>query len=274
MTATNAGTLVYGTSYRGNAPENYEKYFVPVIGRPFATDLVSEAAIRPGERVLDVACGTGVVARLAAEQVGAGGTVCALDVNSAMLAVARDCATESGAAVRWYETNAESMPLPDASFDVVLCQLGLQFMNDKSAALREMGRVLVPGGRLLASTARPNAFFDVLHRAVAQHIGPDAAEFVHMVFSLDAPDSLERLLQDAGFHNVSVRVHERVLRLPRARDFLWQYVHCTPLTALLAETNQQTLEQLENTVVAGWRPWSQDGGISYQQELVVASGRA
>jgi trans-aconitate methyltransferase len=89
MTTTTATEHPYGRSFTGSAPENYERYFVPVIGGPFAVDLVKQAGLRAGERVLDVACGTGIVARLAAERVGAKGSVAALDVNAAMLEVAR-----------------------------------------------------------------------------------------------------------------------------------------------------------------------------------------
>ena len=100
---------------------NYERFFVSAIGSPLATDLVRVAALRPGERVLDVACGTGVVARLAAKQVGATGTVAGLDVNPGMLAVARS-ATPPGMPIEWHQASAEAMQLPDATFDVVLCQ--------------------------------------------------------------------------------------------------------------------------------------------------------
>ena len=104
MTTTTTDS-VYGKAYGGSAPENYQRYFVPVIGGPLAEDLVVEAALRPGERVLDVACGTGVVARLAAARVGPGGTVAALDLNPAMLSVARSVPS-AGAAIRWYKTSA------------------------------------------------------------------------------------------------------------------------------------------------------------------------
>lgn len=85
MTATNAPQGFYGTAYGGSAPENYERYFVPAIGRPLAEQLVAAAALRAGERVLDVACGTGVVARLAAGRVGPAGSVAGADVNAGML---------------------------------------------------------------------------------------------------------------------------------------------------------------------------------------------
>jgi ubiquinone/menaquinone biosynthesis C-methylase UbiE len=269
---TTATHSVYGKGYGGSAPENYQRYFVPVIGGPFAEDLIAEAALRPGERVLDVACGTGVVARLAAARVGPTGTVAAVDLNPAMLAVARSIPS-SGAAIRWYETTAESIPLPDAAFDVVLCQLGLQFMPDKKAALREMRRLLVPGGRVFVSTPPPNAFFDVLDEAMTRHVGSDAGAFVRMVFSLDDPGIIESLFRDAGFGNVTVRTYAKDLRLPEARDFLWQYVHCTPLTGMLANLDAARIAALERDVVDRWAKWSDAGGMTYEQRMNVATAR-
>ena len=121
----------------GSAPENYERYLVPAIFGPFATDLVELSAIQPGERVLDVACGPGVVARLAAEVVGATGRVVGVDLNAGMLAVARTLPLARGAPVEWREDDAAALQLPDGGFDVVLCQQGLQVFPDRPAALRE-----------------------------------------------------------------------------------------------------------------------------------------
>jgi ubiquinone/menaquinone biosynthesis C-methylase UbiE len=109
----------------GNAAEIYEEYLVPAIFEPWARNLLDRAAPRPGERVLDVACGSGIVARLAAEQVGAAGTVVGVDINPGMIAVARKNAGAAG--VEWKEGNATALPLPDGSFDLVTCQQGLQF---------------------------------------------------------------------------------------------------------------------------------------------------
>ncbi len=123
----------------------------PTVFSPWATDLLELAKLRPGERVLDVACGTGIVARGAAAQIGTTGAVTGLDLNPGMLNVARARPTPFGAAVTWVEGSALAMPLPDAAFDAVLCQQGVQFFPDQSAGLREMHRVLVPGGRVLLS---------------------------------------------------------------------------------------------------------------------------
>src|SRR5688572_9319139 len=137
----------YDRACGGIETEDYERYFVPAIGAPLAADLIDMAALRPGERVLDVACGTGIVARLAAERVGTTGSVAGLDINPGMLAVARSVAPPA-VPIEWHEASAESMPLPDEAFDVVIFQMGLQFVLDKRAALREMRRVLAHGGRM------------------------------------------------------------------------------------------------------------------------------
>src|SRR5436309_1061779 len=129
---------------RETGAEMYERGLVPAIFAPWATILIEQAALQPGDRVLDVACGTGVVARLAALQVGSTGQNIGLDNNTGMLAVARSLPPIPGVSLEWQEGNALAMPFADASFDVLLCQQGLQFFPDRSAALCEMHRVLVP----------------------------------------------------------------------------------------------------------------------------------
>src|SRR5919206_4406405 len=99
-------------TYAASAAENYERYFVPAIGAPLASELVELAALHHGERVLDVACGTGVVARLAAERVGGSGSVVGIDINPGMLAGAR-AGDPGAAAIEWYEASADALPLPD-----------------------------------------------------------------------------------------------------------------------------------------------------------------
>jgi ubiquinone/menaquinone biosynthesis C-methylase UbiE len=143
------------TAYGESAPEIYERHMVPAIFGPWAEDLITLATPKPGERVLDVACGTGVIARLAAQNVGPKGPVVGLDLNPGMLAVARTVPPPVAAHIEWREGNVGAMPFPDATFDLALCQQGLQFFPDRLAALREIRRTLVPGGRLAFSVWRP-----------------------------------------------------------------------------------------------------------------------
>ena len=147
---------------------------------------------------MDVACGTGIVARLASQQVGAAGTVAGLDINPGMLAVARST-TPPGMAIDWHEASAEAIPLPDASFDGVLCQMGLQFVPDKHAALSEMRRVLASGGHMILNVPGPTPqLFVIMEQALARLIGAEAAGFVNHVFSLHDTAQLESLISGAG----------------------------------------------------------------------------
>lgn len=269
---TTASQEIYGKAYGGNAAENYERFFVPAIGAPLADDLITMAKLRLGERVLDVACGTGIVARRAAERVGPSGSIAGVDITAAMLTVARAAATPAPVPIRWYETSVEAMPLPDEAFDVVFCQLGLQFVADKEAALREMRRVLVPGGRLYVSVPGPSPFFEVLHDAFARHGAATAAAFVHLVFSLHDQREVERLFCHAGFSAVETRSADKQLRLPPPREFFWQYVQSTPLAAALGE-DDQLRSAMERDVPKAWQPWIEDDHLIYSQPILVASGR-
>lgn len=248
--------------YSGNPPENYEKYFVPAIGAPLARDLIDVASLRPGERVVDVACGTGVVTRLAAQQVGDDGSVAGVDVNPGMLAVARACAPE-GSSIDWYETGAEAMPLPDGAFDVVLCQLGLQFVQDKVKALREMRRILAPGGRIVANVPGPvPPMFAELADALAKHIAPMCAGGVKVVFSLFDEKELRRLLNDAGFEEIRIRRTQKALALPPPEEFLWQYIYSTPLAGPVAEAGDDQRTALAEEVVDRWQSHVADGHLA------------
>jgi ubiquinone/menaquinone biosynthesis C-methylase UbiE len=258
------------TAYSGSAPENYERYFVPAIGGPLAVDLVDQAAPRPGERVLDVACGTGIVARLAAERVGPTGGVAGLDVNPGMLAVAR-AATPPGLSITWHEASAEAMPLADDAFDLVLCQVGLQFMRDKPGALREMRRVLAPGGRLCLNLPGPTPrLFAIMDEELTRHISPATGQFVQAVFSLHDTDELRRLITDAGFHDVTVDAYIKTLRLPPPEKFLWEYVYSTPLGAMVGQA-KDSLAALERDVVARWQAFAENGGLQSPVRMIIAT---
>src|SRR5829696_3510380 len=161
-----------------NAAEVYERQLVPVMLAPWAARLIDLAEVQPGQHVLDVACGTGVVTRLAAERVGTAGRVVGLDINPDMLSVARPLAPVGGATVEWLEASALEIPLPDAAFDVVLCQHGLQQFPDRPAALGEMRRVLAPGGRLglcVWSRIEGSPGMAALTEALERHVGVEAA---------------------------------------------------------------------------------------------------
>jgi ubiquinone/menaquinone biosynthesis C-methylase UbiE len=259
-------------AYGGSAPENYERYFVPAIGMPLATELTELAELRSGERVLDIACGTGVVAKLAAERVAPTGTVAGTDINPGMLSVARST-TPPRTAIDWYEASADSLPSDDSSFDVALCQLGLQFFPDRPAALREMWRVLAPGGRVAVSVPGPTPrIFQIMEEALAHHLNADVAAFVHVVFSLHDAREMTEFMTDAGFRDVQGRAHTKMLWLPAPETFLWQYVHSTPLAAAVAQLGGEDRAALARDVATQWQPFTRDGGLVLEQGVTVATG--
>ena len=260
-------------AYGGTAPECYERYFVPAIGAPLAAGLVDAAALKPGERVVDVACGTGIVARLAAERVGPSGSVVGVDINTGMITVARG-ATPPGTAIDWYESPADALPLPDASFDAVTCQMGLQFFADQVAALREMRRVLAPGGRLILNVPGPTPeIFAILAGALERHVKAGLAPFVRHVFSLHGTEQLQQLIASAGFSGASAEATLNVLTLPSAPEFLWQYVHSTPLAAPVAEADESARAALERDVVKQWEPYVRDGHVVLELRVTTAGAR-
>jgi ubiquinone/menaquinone biosynthesis C-methylase UbiE len=224
----------------GNAAEIYEQHLVPTVFGPWAADLIGAASPRTGERVLDVACGTGVVARLAAERVGAGGRVVGLDLNPGMLAVAR--AIASPIPIDWREGSAVALPFEEGAFDLVLCQQGLQFFPDRPAALRETHRVLALGGRLGLATWRPMQHapgFAALAEALGRRIGPDAAALMQAPFSLGDAEELRSLVAGAGFRAVEIRPATKTLRFPSGDEFVQWYVAGSPLAGPVARADDR-----------------------------------
>jgi ubiquinone/menaquinone biosynthesis C-methylase UbiE len=257
-------------TYGGTAPENYERYFVPSIGRPLAVNLVMSATPQPGERALDIGCGTGVVARLAREEVAPTGSVAGVDPNPGMLAVAEQLAPE----IEWYRAGADGLPLPDTSFDLALSQLSLQFVPDKLAALREAHRVLRPGGRIAVNVPGPTPpLFAIMEEALQRHVGRAAAAFVGGVFSLHETDEIRELFVAAGFSEVVVRTRTPTLSLPAPADFLWQYIHSTPLATPVTELSEDTIAAIEQDVVAGWEPFTRDAGLELAVRIVTTHAR-
>jgi ubiquinone/menaquinone biosynthesis C-methylase UbiE len=264
----------FGETYGGTPPANYERFFVPAIGEPLAKDLVALAKPRRGDRVLDVACGTGIVARLAAKEVGPTGGVTGLDVNPGMLAVARS-ATPEGVTIEWIEADAAAIPLPDASFDIVFCQMGIQFMQDVPAALREMKRVLARDGRVALSVPGPAPqLFETLAESLATHAGAEAAGFVKRVFSIHDEEKIQGLLGEAGFKDPFVQSDTRTLRLPPAAEFLWQYLSSTPLAIALSQVDDERKKSLERDVLEKWERLKNDGSLDLKVRIVTATARS
>jgi SAM-dependent methyltransferase len=187
-----------------------------------------------------------------------------------MLAVARS-QTRPDISIDWYEASAESIPLPDEAFDVVLCQMGLQFVPNKPAALGEMRRVLDAEGRAFVTVPGPKPpMFAIMTDALTRHLNTKAASFADLVFSMHDLDELTDLMRGAGFREVDVRSKPKTLRLPAPADFLWQYIHSTPLAEAAAQAEEARRDALERDVCGRWQEFAVDGTMVLQLSMTTA----
>jgi ubiquinone/menaquinone biosynthesis C-methylase UbiE len=261
----------------GNAYERYERDLVPALFGPWAQDLIALAAPQPEERGLDVACGTGVVARLMAPAVGATGKVVGLDGNPGMLAVARALAPSLGAMIEWREGDALALPFAEAVFDLVCCQQGVQFFPDRLAALREMYRVLVPGGRLALNVWRAiehNPVALAMAKALGRHVSPEAEAFRHRPFALGDAETLRALVVGAGFGEVIIRPVVKVLRFPSAEAFVQRYsAGAGGLAQMVAQVDDQARAALLREVSAAVQAYVDADGLAMPKASHLVTAR-
>jgi ubiquinone/menaquinone biosynthesis C-methylase UbiE len=216
----------------GNEPESYELYQVPRLLGPMAHRLLEGVALRPGQRVLDVACGTGIVARLAAPRVAPSGRIVGVDLNAGMLAMARDRASESGLQIDFRQGDAAALPFAAAEFDAVFCQQGLQFFPDKPRALCEMHRVIRPGGVLALSVfAPPSRFSTALAEALTRHAGAEVAKRSLAPFALADAEALRALMNAVSFSSIEIRNVVLTRRVEPTQEWLLQYTSAMPYGA-------------------------------------------
>jgi ubiquinone/menaquinone biosynthesis C-methylase UbiE len=261
----------------GNAAEIYQRELVPAVFGPWGPRVVELAALRPGLRVLDVACGTGVVARMAAEAVGVDGRVAAVDLNPAMLAVASELPAVEGASIEWIEGTAQALPFADESFDVVCCQLGLQFFADREGALREMKRVLVPNGRAVVMVWRQidrAPGFAVLAAALGRVISSDAEALMRAPFALGDAGELARLLERAGLCDCAIRAQTGNVRFASAEKFVRGYIGGSRLAALVAAAPAPAYEELVREAERALDSLIEQGSLSFPIEAHLALCRA
>ncbi len=252
--------------------EMYEASFVPALFADLAGRLVEAAAVSPDQRVLDVACGTGIVARVAADRVGAQGRVVGLDLNEAMLAVARRVRPD----LEWRQGDASELPFADATFDVALCQSGLMFIPEPARALHEMARVVARGGTVAAqvwSAPERQAGFQPLADAVAQHAGPDAVDLISTYFRLGDRTKFTGLCEVASLEVTDIVTLPITLRSPSIDAYVTTEVESTPLIARITEDAYAKIRAAAHVALARYCEPSGELALPLEVYIVVAERR-
>jgi ubiquinone/menaquinone biosynthesis C-methylase UbiE len=272
---TNEGrgdTMTQQYALTGSAAELYEHNMVPAVFQPFAEDLVDRADLKSGQRVLDIACGTGIVVRLASPTLAPSERVVGLDRNASMLDVARRIAEQRGAAIEWVEADATAMPLPDSDFDAVLCQFGIPYFPDRPKALTEMYRVLKPGGRLTANVLRAIAFnpgYHVFAQVLDRHVSDKAAATRKAPFQLWNREEIRGLVEGARFQQVAINLSVRVTRFPSAEAMVRMMMAGTPLGAEMANADARVTAKVIDDVASGLADYEDDFGLALPMQAWI-----
>ena len=253
-----------------NAAQIYDTFFVPALFAEWAPRMADMAWLRPGQTVLDVACGTGLFAREALARVRPDGAVSGLDCNQDMLAVARQ--RESG--IDWRRGHAESLPYDDHSFDIVACQFGLMFFDDRQVALEQMWRALRPGGRLLV------AVWDALERtpgyatmtALLQRLfGESIANELRAPFVLGDPDQLRHLFAAAGMTGIELTSVVGSARFPSINDWVHTDIKGWTLADKIDDEQYAILRREADTELAPFR--QSDGSVLFDSPAHIVTAQ-
>lgn len=253
--------------------ELYETYFVAGMTGAWVPNSLALAAPRSGEQVLDVACGTGVMTRSLATAVGPGGRVVGLDAGAQMLAFAREREGRRGdaAPIEWREGDVGSLPFADETFDLVNCQFGLMLFPDKPTAVREMRRVLKPGGRLVVVT------WGAIERCPGQAVmkatwtrryGAERGRLFEMQHALSDPDRVRALLRDAGFREMAATAAMGTARFASPEQLTGVYA-----TALNIRADAATREGIYAEVREALGAYAGAEGLAYPIEAILGSAR-
>ena len=258
-----------------DSAEAYERYLASAFS-PWAAQLVDRAGVTAADRVLDAACGTGIVARHAAARTGPTGRVVGVDINDDMLRVARAAAAAIFPPIEWQHGDVAALPFADATFDVVCCEQALQFFSDPVAALGEMRRVLDADGRVAVSVCRAIRHaptYAALAAALERHVGREAGAIMRSPFARWDTPQVQALLAAAGFTNARVVIEACSLRYPSCQEFVRREVSSSPLAEVVRALSDQDRNAVVRAVGEAVADHLDDDGVLCPLEVYVAIAR-
>jgi ubiquinone/menaquinone biosynthesis C-methylase UbiE len=223
--------------FRGAVPENYDRYLGPVIFEPWAEDLVLRLAGKKYERILEIACGTGIVTRRLRDALPATTEIVATDLNADMFEFAK-AKFGNRENIVWQQADASALPFSNCLFDAAICQFGVMFIPDKAAAMRESYRVLRSGGVFLFNvwdSFEANPFAQIAHATIASFFDHDPPSFYEIPFNFHDSTVIRKLLQDTGFEKIESFAETKPLRAASATQFATGLVRGNPVGAEATE---------------------------------------
>ncbi len=263
-----------GWQLEGDAPDAFERYMGPAFVETWTREIVKRANLVNEERLLDVACGTGMVARGSAGTLGPSGDITGIDLNAAMLKKARKIGEETGLSIAWEESDVTSMPFTDHRFDVAICQQSLQYFPEKDRALSEVYRVLAPGGRFLLSVWRSMSYFPfyvAFHEALERYVGAAPASMLASAFTMGDAEELRGLVEDAGFTDVRVSIVIKQMKSPSVGELVRRGALASPFAGEIMAMDPLERDGMIRAMEASLLDYVDDDGLAAPMESYIVT---
>ena len=263
-----------GWQLNEDGPEAYEKYIVPTFSGSWAADIVKRANLNLDDRILDLGCGTGIVSRHAHQAMADSVQITGIDINEVVIKKAMEISRSVACNIEWKQASVESLPFPDAAFNVVLCQQGLQYFPDRHLALTEVRRVMAPKGRAIFSVWRPleySSFYQALHRALEYYVNPEAAQMLSSAYVLGDAAELRELFEFTGFNNIEICIVIKQMRCPSLSDFLFGSVSASPFAGDVFKLDNSKREEMVRSISESVSEYIDDHGLAAPMESYLVS---
>jgi ubiquinone/menaquinone biosynthesis C-methylase UbiE len=262
-------------TFVGSVPETYDRYMGPIFFEPYAEDLVTRLPMSPNMRVLELACGTGIVTRRLRDLLPSDARLLATDLNDPMIGEAR-LKFSPDEQVEWRQADATSLAFGDGMFDAVVCQFGVMFFPDKMAAFREAHRVLAPGGSLLFNlwgAIEENELSLVVHQALANIFPSDPPDFFRIPFGFHDSAAISKMLTETGFAGVQVTTVRKPGVSVSASDAAIALIQGTPVIGQILGRSEANVPEIISVVVETIRQRFGDNPVRSTLTALVCSGQ-
>ncbi|MGI8432067.1 MAG: class I SAM-dependent methyltransferase [Chthoniobacterales bacterium] len=237
--------------FAGSIPAAYDEHLGPVLFQPYADDLAARLELPDAARLLELACGTGIVTRTLRRKFPASVQLTATDLSESMLRYAREHSPPEPA-ITWATADFTALSFADASFDAVVCQFAIMFVPDKSLAAREARRVLRPGGQFLFNVwdaIDKNPFPQLAHRVVRSFFPNDPPDFYEVPFSYHNHAEIRQLLEQTGFHDIAIETVTRTGVIRSAESGAIGLIEGNPIAVAITERDASLLPTIREAVI-------------------------